>query len=481
MAEEQVRDTDIFANLKEEDINSKKVARFTLFVCLIAAVSGLMFGFDTGVISGALAFIQNDFQVPNDSLTLGFIVGSTPAGACIGALCGGMISSRLGRRRSLKVSALFFIVGALVCTLAPGVAVMILGKLILGLAIGIASFVTPLYLSAVAPENIRGSMISLYQLMITIGIAVSYVSDLGFAQIPSWRGMFGVTVVPAIILLIGVHFVPGSPKWLIAKGKDHEAIEVLKKVRTSVDKIRTEVSNIKDTLKVKHDGFGLFRANANFRKVVFLGIVLQLVQQLTGINIVMYFCPKIMEMAGFGSHNAQMWATIVIGITNVLSTFIAIALVDRWGRRPILITGFAIMAAAMLTIAACISLHTDNGGALAYVTVGAVMIFIVGFAASAGPLIWVLCSEIQPLKGRDFGITCSTASNWISNAIITTVFPIVLGAIGNTATFVMLGVFNFAFIFFTMMYVPETKGISLEGIEKNLMEGKKLRNLGNAS
>ena len=333
---------------------------------------------------------------------------------------------------------------------------MILGKLILGLAIGIASFVTPLYLSEVAPENIRGSMISLYQLMITIGIAVSYVSDLGFAQIESWRGMFGVTVVPAILLLIGVHFVPGSPKWLIAKGKDHEAIEVLKKVRTSVDKIRTEVSNIKDTLKVKHDGFGL-----------------QLVQQLTGINIVMYFCPKIMEMAGFGSHNAQMWATIVIGITNVLSTFIAIALVDRWGRRPILITGFAIMAAAMLTIAACISLHTDNGGALAYVTVGAVMIFIVGFAASAGPLIWVLCSEIQPLKGRDFGITCSTASNWISNAIITTVFPIVLGAIGNTATFVMLG--------FTMMYVPETKGISLEGIEKNLMEGKKLRNLGDAS
>lgn len=251
MAEEQVRDTDIFANLKEEDINSKKVARFTLFVCLIAAVAGLMFGFDTGVISGALAFIQNDFQVPNDSLTLGFIVGSTPAGACIGALCGGMISSRLGRRRSLKVSALFFIVGALVCTLAPGVAVMILGKLILGLAIGIASFVTPLYLSEVAPENIRGSMISLYQLMITIGIAVSYVSDLGFAQIESWRGMFGVTVVPAILLLIGVHFVPGSPKWLIAKGKDHEAIEVLKKVRTSVDKIRTEVSNIKDTLKVK--------------------------------------------------------------------------------------------------------------------------------------------------------------------------------------------------------------------------------------
>ena len=139
------------------------------------------------------------------------------------------------------------------------------------------------------------------------------------------------------------------------------------------------------------------------------------------------------------------------------------------------------MAASMLTIAACISMHTDEGGALAYITVGAVMVFIVGFAASAGPLIWVLCSEIQPLKGRDFGITCSTASNWISNAIITTVFPLVLGAIGHTATFVLLGAFNFAFIFFTMMYVPETKGISLEGIEKNLMAGKKLRNLGDAS
>lgn len=398
-------------------------------------------------------------------------------GAALGALGSGPMSSRLGRKKSLLLSAVLFVVGSVGCAIALNLEVLVISRFILGLAVGVASFTAPLYLSEIAPERIRGSMISLYQLMITIGILAAFLSDTAFSAGGHWRWMLGIITFPAIILFIGVVTLPESPRWLAMKGRSELASKVLMLLRNSDDEARVELDQIRESLQMKQRGWQLFRHNANFRRSTCLGILLQFMQQFTGMTIIMYYAPKIFEIAGFSTTSEQMWCTVIAGLTNVLATFIAIALVDRWGRKPMLKLGFGVMAICMGTLG--YMFHTGiSNPAEQYAAVMVLLIFITGFAMSAGPLIWVLCSEIQPLAGRDFGVTCSTMANWMANMIIGATFLTLIDTVGSAGTFWLYAGLNLFCILLTLWLVPETKNISLEHIEKNLMNGVALRHIG---
>ena len=445
-----------------------------VFVCILAALAGLMFGLDIGVISGAQQFIQKEFTV-SDS-TIGLIVSFMMIGAAVGALVAGWLSGHLGRKRSLILGAVLFVAGSILCGMAWNPEVLIVGRFILGVAIGLASFTAPLYLAEIAPEQIRGAMISLYQLMITIGILAAFLSDTAFSYSGNWRWMLGIIAVPGALFLLGVFFLPYSPRWLMMRGRRAEAEQVLLKLRGNPVEINKELSDIEEQLKVPQRGVHMFFQNANFRRSVGLGVLLQVMQQLTGMNVVMYYAPRIFEGMGYNTES-QLWFTAIVGLVNVLATFIAIAFVDRLGRKPILYAGFVVMTLGLGVVGTMMHLgiHTH---AEQFFTVAMLLIFIVGFAMSAGPLIWTLCSEIQPLKGRDFGIGCSTLTNWVANAIVGWSFLPLLNGIGEARTFWLYAAFNAVFIVFTFWLVPETKGTTLEAIERNLMAGKRLREIG---
>ena len=447
----------------------------TFFVCFLAALAGLLFGLDIGVIAGALPFIAKDFQITAQQQE--WVVSSMMFGAAVGAIGSGWLSFKLGRKYSLMIGAILFVVGSLCSAFAPNVDILILSRILLGLAVGVASYTAPLYLSEIAPEKIRGSMISMYQLMITIGILGAYLSDTAFSYSGAWRWMLGVIIIPAILLLIGVFFLPDSPRWFAAKNRFKDAERVLMGLRNSSAEAKRELDEIRESLQVKQSGWSLFKENSNFRRAVYLGVLLQVMQQFTGMNVIMYYAPKIFELAGYTNTNEQMWGTVIVGLTNVLATFIAIGLVDRWGRKPTLILGFLVMAIGMGTLGTMLNIGIHSASAQ-YFAVAMLLMFIVGFAMSAGPLIWVLCSEIQPLKGRDFGITCSTATNWIANMIVGATFLTMLNNLGSAHTFWVYAGLNILFIILTIMLIPETKHVSLEHIERNLMKGRKLREIG---
>ncbi|HET6555017.1 MAG TPA: sugar porter family MFS transporter [Dyella sp.] len=445
-----------------------------IFVCVLAALAGLMFGLDIGVISGATQFIQDEYKVSDH--TIEWIVSSMMFGAAFGAVAAGWLSATLGRKRSLILGAVLFVLGSLLSGFAWSPETLIAARVVLGLAIGVATFTAPLYLAEVAPEHIRGAMISTYQLMITIGILVAFLSDTALSYYGAWRWMLGVIAVPGVLFLIGVMFLPDSPRWLMMRGRRDEALDVLQRLRGDSTIVSREAADIEEQLKTPQRGWHLFLENRNFRRSVGLGVLLQLMQQFTGMNVVMYYAPRIFKEMGYDT-SAQMWFTALVGLTNVLATFIAIALIDRWGRKPILYTGFAVMAAGLGFVG--LMMHNGiHGHGTQIFTVTMLLIFIVGFAMSAGPLVWTLCSEVQPLKGRDFGIACSTFTNWGCNLIVGFTFLSLLNGIGNANTFWLYGALNAVFIVLTFWLVPETKGVTLEQIERNLMAGKRLRDIG---
>jgi len=487
-----------------------KIKPIVYFVGLTAALAGLLFGLDVGVISGANEFIQKDFKI--DDTRVEHIVSALLWGAVFGVLLSGFFSARLGRRGTILVSALIFAAGSVFCALAPGPNSLVAARFFLGIAVGMASFVAPLYLSEIAPQSVRGALISMYQLMITIGIVVAFLSDTFFATYANlgpiatdisqsvsalaggrgqmvieayiampWRWMLGIIAVPAVLMFVGMLFLPESPRWLVLKKRIEEARAVLRRLASSDSDANRELDDIQSSLRVEQKGFALFRDNANFRRAVFLGVGLQVIQQFTGINVIMYYAPRILQEAGFNTTAEQMWGTVLVGTINVLATFIAIAFVDRLGRKPMMFAGFTVMGAGMLSLGALFHLGLggdQHGMTMSYLAIAALIIFIIGFAMSAGPIIWIICSEIYPLAGRDFGITCSTVTNWAANAVVGMTFLTMLNGLGPGNTFLLYGAMNAAFMAFFIFFVPETKGVSLESIEKKLLGGTRLREIG---
>jgi SP family galactose:H+ symporter-like MFS transporter len=445
-----------------------------VFTCLLGGLAGLMFGLDIGVISGAQQFIQHDFRISDT--TLEHIVSWMMLGAAAGAIGAGWLSSTLGRKKSLLWGSLIFVVASVICGIGSSVQVLLIGRLILGVSIGILSFTAPLYLAEIAPENIRGAMVSIYQLMITIGIFVAFLSDTAFSYSGNWHWMLGVIAIPGALFFVGIFALPESPRWLMMRGLNEQATKVLTKLRGNPEVVQKEEAEIAEQLKIPQRGWHMFLENRNFRRSVGLGILLQIVQQFTGMNVVMYYAPRIFQDMGYHTE-AQLWFTAIVGLVNVLATLIAIFLVDKWGRKPILYTGFSVMAIGLGVVGTMMHLGIVTQPERLF-TVAMLLVFIVGFAMSAGPLIWILCSEVQPIKGRDFGIAISTLTNWVANFVVGFTFLSLLNNFGHAQTFWLYAGFNVVFLVITFFLIPETKGVTLEHIERNLMAGKPLRKIG---
>lgn len=459
----------------DEDASIFDATRFKIIaIGVIAALAGLMSGLDIGVVAGALDFFGHEYHA--STIALEWVVSAMMAGAAVGALSAGRMSHSLGRKRSLILGAAIFVGGTIGCALSWSVPSMIVFRVIMGVAVGISAFTAPLYLSEIASEESRGAMVSTYQLMVTVGIFIAFLSDTYFSYSGNWRWMFGVAGIPAVLFLIGVLFLPYSPRWLMMQGRHKEARQILLDLRNDPLEASKEIRAIREQLETKQEGFKLFRTNSNFRRSVALGAMLQAMQQLAGINIVMYYAPNILAAAHFDLR-AQMWCTAIIGLVNMLATFVAVGLVDRWGRKPILYCGFSVMAVGMGVLGILLhgGMHTQSSQIAA---IFLLMIFCAGFAMSAGPLMWVLCSEIQPLGGRDFGIAVSTFTNWITNLLVGVSFLSLMETFGTAGTFWLFAGLNALFLLLTILFVPETKGMSLHMIENRLMKGIKLRHLG---
>lgn len=445
-----------------------------IFVSIVGALAGLMFGLDIGVISGATQFIQHDFGISDQVVE--HIVSWMMLGAAAGALGASWLSLRLGRKRSLILGSSLFALASIACGLSTSVAMLLIARLVLGVSIGVLTFTAPLYLAEIAPEQIRGAMVSLYQLMITIGILLAFLSDTAFSYSGDWQWMLGIVAIPGVLFMLGVLLLPESPRWLMMVGRREQAVAVMTRLRGDPAAVAREAADIEEQLRIPQRGWRMFLENRNFRRSVGLGVLLQIMQQLTGMNVMMYYAPRVFGNVGFGLH-AQMWGTVIVGVTNVLATFIAIGLVDRLGRKPILYAGFLTMATGLGVVGAMMRLGITTHGEQIF-TVAMLLIFIIGFAMSAGPLIWILCSEVQPLKGRDFGIGASTFANWISNFVVGATFLTLLEKFGDANTFWLYAGLNLLFFGFTIWLVPETRAVSLEQIERNLMAGKALRHIG---
>ncbi len=439
-------------------------------VAIIASLGGLLSGYDTGVISGALLFINETWDL-SESLQ-GIVVSSVLIGAVIGAATNGILADIFGRKKVIIATAIIFILGSILCGFAPNVYVLIISRIFVGLAVGIVNFVIPLYLSEISPKAVRGTLVSLYQWAITAGILFSYFINAAFAQaVFNWRWMLLAGVLPGVILLVGMCFMSDTPRWLISKGKDDAAQKVLKKIEPDVD-IENEVKEIKRTLKLNDRTSG---EKFRFRKWMIMpfvvGIGIMFAQICTGINTIIYYAPTIFKVAGFDSNLNAIYATTGIGVVNFLMTIVAIFFTDRLGRKPLLYFGLTGVMLSLAALGCAFAFESALGSNLKYVAVGSLVTYIICFAMSLGPIGWIIVSEVFPLKIRGIAMSICTVSNFAFNFFVVGSFPILIHKIGGAYTFWGFAVVSFLCILFVYFFVPETKGISLEQIESNWIHG----------
>ncbi len=439
--------------------------RFVNTAAAITATGGLLFGYDTGVISGALLFIRQDFA-PLSPFLEGVIVSFLLVGAVVGALSGGPLSDRVGRRPTTLLAAVIFGVGALAVAFAPGVGFIIFGRFLLGLGVGLASMIVPLYIAEIAPADRRGALVSLNQLMITIGILLSYIVGVIFAPIEGWRYMFAVALVPALVLGIGMFMLPESPRWLFEHGQLDKARAVLGRSRSpeEVDLELREMEEIK-SLEEEQARVSYKELLAPYvRPALVIGIGLAIFQQITGINTVIYYAPTILQGVGFTEEGAIAATALGVGVVNVGFTILAVRIIDRAGRRPLLIIGLIGMVVSLVLLGVVFLQGSTSGdaGLLATICLG---LYIASFAISLGPVFWLMISEIYPLRIRGTAMSVASIANWGSNFLVALTFPILLATLGGAGSFWLFAVLGIVAWFFVYFRVPETKGRSLEEIE----------------
>jgi len=443
---------------------SKPAGRsFVYLAAAFAALGGLLFGYDTGVISGAELFFRKDFTLSTFAMEV--IVSGVLAGAAVGALGGGRLADLFGRRKLLIATAIIFAAGSILCAAAPTPMILVVGRIIVGLGIGLSSSTVPVYISEVAPADARGWQVSLFQLAITVGILLAYVVDFAFAQIQSWRWMFGFALVPAAIFGSGMIFLPESPRWLLRSGQRENARATLARVRgtTDVDKEFLEIEQGLAHAEEKGRLSDLFEPS--LRPALVVGIGLAIFQQIVGINTVIYYAPVIIQSAGISSASGAILATAGIGLVNVLMTLVAMRLIDRAGRKPLLLTGIAGMVVALGLLGLFFRV-ANHSGALAWLAVISMMGYVASFAISLGPIFWLLISEIYPLKIRNSAEGVAATFNWGSNLVIALTFLTLVERLGPSWTFWLYGISAVAAWIFSYYFVPETKGRTLEEIEE---------------
>lgn len=443
-------------------------------VAIIASLGGLLSGYDTGVISGALLFINESWNLADT--TQGILVSSVLIGAVIGAATNGILADMFGRKKIIMATAVIFTLGSIMCAFAPNIFVLIASRIFVGFAVGVVNFVVPLYLSEISPKHLRGTLVSLYQWAITAGILFSYFINAVFAHaVYNWRWMLFAGVIPGIVLFVGMCFMHDTPRWLVSKKRDEEAKIAFKKIEPEVD-TEKEIEDIRKTILnegTKSDK--KFRLKKWMIMPFVVGIGIMFAQICTGINTIIYYAPTIFKNAGFESNITAIYATTGIGVINFLMTIVALFFTDKLGRKPLLYFGLTGVMLSLIALGCGFAFADFFGDNLKWVTVGSLVIYIICFAMSLGPIGWILVSEVFPLRIRGVAMSICTVSNFAFNFFVVSSFPILLHRIGGAWTFWGFGIVSLLCIVFVYFCVPETKGISLETIESNWIHGVKPR------
>ncbi|MEV0787445.1 sugar porter family MFS transporter [Streptomyces sp. NPDC050423] len=439
----------------------RKVRLWALFI----ALGGFLFGFDTGVVSGALLYIKDDFHL--NSFEQSSIVSVLLIGAMLGAMGAGRMADRLGRRKTLAIEGLVFLVGTAILVFAPGYVTLLIGRVVLGLAVGAASATVPIYLSEVSPTELRGRFLTLNQLMITIGILISYLVNLVFAGSGEWRAMFAVGAIPALLMVAGtVWLLPESPQWLILKGRADKA----RKVIESVSNEERATQLIERAQQRRPDEKQGAAQNKNWRALLaprvrpalIVGLTLAAAQQFGGINTIIYYAPTLIEKTGLSASNSIFYS-VAIGVINLVMTIVAIKLIDRMGRRPLLLISLAGMLVMLVLLG--FSYVVNMGSVLSLLFM---VIYIAAFAVGLGPVFWVLIGELFPSSARAAGSSASTAVNWASNFVVSLVFLPLANVIGQGETFWIFAVVVAFTLWFVGRYVPETRDREFDEVDTAL-------------
>lgn len=441
-----------------------KKSSYLLMITIIGALGGLLFGYDTAVISGAIGFMETKFSLSADMK--GWAVSCAIVGCIIGVAIAGYVADRIGRKKTLIITAILFAVSAIGCALAETFTQLVIARMIGGVGVGAASMLSPLYISEIAPAHKRGMLVSLYQLAIVVGINIVFFFNYIVAGLydeqwnveMGWRYMLGSETIPAVLFLIALFFVPESPRWLSKEGRDAEALAILRKINSdeTAKKVHNEIK-----LALGHEKGTLKELFApGLRIAMIIGIVLALFSQITGINAIMYYAPEILKGAGFGVDSALM-QTVIIGLINTIFTFVAIKYIDKLGRRTLLLWGISGMALCLLGIGALFYLGMTTGPWVLILILG----FVGCFATSLGPIPWVLISEIFPTKTRGIAMSLSIMVLWVGVWFISQFTPVLLEKIGGAYTFWLFMVNAIILLVFTYKMIPETKGKTLEEIE----------------
>jgi sugar porter (SP) family MFS transporter len=445
------------------EASRRRARRNVVLTAAIAGLGGLLFGYDTGVIAGALLFIKGDFDL--GSFAQGLVVAAVPIGAVAGAGFAGPAADRYGRRLMILLAAAVFIVGALISAAAPGVEVLVAARIVIGVAIGLASAAAPVYISEVAPPESRGRLVSFFQLAVTIGILVAYLVGLAFDHTEGWRWMLGLGCVPALALGFGMLRMPQSPRWLVMSGDDFAARATLAKIRVDdPDTIDRELEEIKDSLDEKPGAWSELLQPV-VKAALVVGGGLAVLQQVTGINTVIYYAPTIVEFTGVNSSAGSILAAVGVGVINVGFTLLALRLLDRAGRRTLLFIGVSGMSISLFALGGAFKIAGGGSTLASVIAIGSLMAYVASFAVSLGPIFWLLNAEIYPLSVRSKAAGVGTMANWTFNFIVSLTFLLLIEALGRSGAFWFYGVIGLFTLVFCWKFVPETKGKRLEDIQ----------------
>ncbi|TVV39040.1 sugar porter family MFS transporter [Weissella cibaria] len=445
-------------------MTNEKKSLSTSLIYFFGALGGLLFGYDTGVISGAILFIEKQLNL--GSWQQGWVVSAVLLGAIIGAAIIGPSSDKYGRRKLLMVSSLIFIVGALGSAVAHNFELLVASRIVLGIAVGGASALIPTYLSELAPADKRGGIGTMFQLMIMTGILLAYISNYALSGFDlGWRWMLGLAVVPSILMFFGGIALPESPRYLVRKGQEDEALAVLTKLQDNSEAAKDELADIKLQASMANGGFKeLFGLMA--RPVLVMAMGLAIFQQVMGCNTVLYYAPTIFTDVGFGV-SAALIAHIGIGVFNVIVTWVAMKMMDKVDRKKMLIWGAWGMGISLFIMS--FSMHfSGQSHAAAYICAIALTIYIAFFSATWGPVMWVMIGESFPLNIRGLGNSFGAVVNWGANAIVSLTFPPLLNYFGTGSLFIGYAVLCIAAIWFVKRFTIETRNQTLEQIEADL-------------
>jgi MFS transporter, SP family, galactose:H+ symporter len=456
----------------------RRLTRWMLGVGVVTFLAGLLFGYDQGVISGALPLLQADLHL--STLQSEVITSWVTLGALFGALVAGGAADRVGRRWTAVAAGVLFAIGALVEAAAPGASMLTVGRVITGLGVGVASVVAPLYAAEMAPKWIRGRFVSTYQLAITVGIFLAYLADDALTGSDRWRLMFALAVIPGAALAIGFLVMPESARWLLKIGRRAEAEASLVKVDgadVAAQELATLEADLESEAREGEAGWGEVFSPV-LRRALVVGVGLAVFQQVTGINAIIYYANEIFAQAGFTTAQQQAKATLyAVGAVNVLATLVAVAWVDRFGRRPLLLTGLVGMCVSLAAVGLSFAALSNTPAGATSTTVGgivtvfALVAFIASFAFSMGPVVWTLISEIYPNRVRGRAMAVATAVNWLSAFLVAQFFLSLVDAIGESTTFFLFSALCVVSFVFVYRLVPETKGRSLEEIQERWVVG----------